>query len=148
MKPLNKNKSRSIEITIISIAIPLLMILVFHTGRLFQEAITLEPEVITISSPVSEVSIEVNRQADTHGGFAEMLDYVIQCESKGDMSAIGQAGEIGILQYKLPSWEFLSDKYDFTGSIYNKNDQINLFLKAVQGGDGHHWTCWRKYQSL
>ena len=70
MKPLNKNKSRSIEIIIISIAIPLLMVLSCHAARLFEEAITLEPEVITISSPVREASNEVNRQADTHGGPA------------------------------------------------------------------------------
>jgi len=70
MKPLNKNNSRSIEIIIISITIPLLMVLSFHTGRLSQEAITLEPEVITISEPVREASFEVNRQADTHGGLA------------------------------------------------------------------------------
>jgi len=71
MKPFLKDKIRIIEFIAISIAIPLLMILSFQAGRLFQESIQF------ISSPVSEASIGVNRQADTHGGLAfEMTEAI------------------------------------------------------------------------
>ena len=75
-----------------------------------------------------------------------MLDYVIQCESSGDQSAIGSQGEIGILQFKPLTFDWLSEKYNFSGSIDNPEDQKELFLLAVEE-HGELWTCYRKWLS-
>ena len=104
-----------------------------------------------ISEGVEEVSISDNTSAspDSNGAIqvlnAEMLNYVIQCESSGNMDAIGKQGEIGILQWKTQSWDYFSKRYNFTGSIYNRQDQKDLFLMTTDAEKEQHWTCMKKY---
>lgn len=58
---------------------------------------------------------------------ADLVDYCLNDESGDDMSAIGQEYEVGALQYKVETWVYLSEKYNFNGCICDRDDQIKLF---------------------
>ena len=172
MKPFLKDKIRTIEIIAISIVIPLLMVLSCHAGRLFEEAITLEPEVITISSPVREASIEVNRQADTHGGSAmdeietieQVKDYIretsefygvepelalkiAECESNFRNvcnEKYGCSSGIGIYQILQSTF----DEVVVGWSPHNIKENISVAIWLMSEGELWRWQpskhCWHK----
>ena len=75
----------------------------------------------------------------------EMLDCVIMCESSNRHEGIwGREGEYGILQWKQDTWDWLSGVLDYSGDIKDREDQIELFLIAVEADYGDHWTCFRR----
>jgi len=74
-----------------------------------------------------------------------MLEWVIMCESSGHQWAIGKQGEIGLLQYKIGTFRYFSNKYKFVGDINNRQDQIDLFLLTSEEEKYQHWSCFRKY---
>jgi hypothetical protein len=88
-----------------------------------------------------------------HGGLAELIDtnlmlnWVINCESSNRHEGIwGKAGEYGILQFKPETFDYLSEKYNFTGDWQNQDDQIELFLLTSEQDKMEHWTCYKKYE--
>lgn len=119
----------------------------YFTWLIPQVVVTIQMTSQAMEQNLGEPSSESIQQAGSHSGLADLLEYCIHDESRGDMSAIGQEYEIGILQFKVPTWLYLSDKYNFDGSICNPDDQKELFLRAVKGGDCGHWTCCNKYQN-
>ena len=112
MKPFNKNKSRSIEIIIISITIPALMALSFMAGRLFQQL---------ISEPVREVSVDVvnteNNEADAHGGLADITAYCLNGQPMAS-GLMPYSGAVANNQYPLGT------KVEIAGKIYVVEDRM------------------------
>lgn len=91
-----------------------------------------EPEVLlAIIEPKKEIKID------------EMIEKIIACESSSDNTKIGKAGEIGIAQFKLQTWEWMSKLADFNGDIYSEKDQLWLLKWGLESGYGRHWTCYR-----
>lgn len=126
-------KKQIIIVVIVSIVFIILTIL--SVSGLFEISYRIEHD------PYLE-SMMIKKEIDR-----EMLKFVIMCESSGNMDAVGAQGELGILQYKPKTWDFLSYVFEFEGSIDNKEDQIELFLLSYEEY-GHYWTCYRKWEKL
>jgi len=76
--------------------------------------------------------------------YGSLIEKVIDCESGWDNSKRGRAGEIGLCQFMPKTWDWMCDKFNFTGDIYNEQDQIELMMIAFENGLAKHWTCYRK----
>jgi len=71
------------------------------------------------------------------------MERVIQCESSGDNSKRGKAGEIGVAQFMPETWEWMSEKAGLKGDIYNEQDQRRLMEWAWENNLKHHWVCYK-----
>ena len=148
-----------ITYTTITIAIIFLPCWVITLGCLdHYNKLTILPWVDSIVSVVkigssTRQSLEAN---EPDGRFANkyddviktnlMLNWVINCESSGNhLDVWGAEDEYGILQWKFETWEYLSEKYNFTGDWKNQDDQIELFLLTSEEDKIIHWSCYRKW---
>jgi len=87
----------------------------------------------------------INKICDDLGVDIDMLYAVVDCESKWDNSARGQAGEIGLAQFRPATWKWLTQKYGLEDlSIYNEYDQLYVMALAFSDNLAHHWVCWHK----
>ena len=77
----------------------------------------------------------------------------IECESNWNhynkYGAIlrGDAGEYGIAQFMLPTWNIFKKEAGLPDlSIHSAKDQIELMSWAFEQGEEYkkHWTCWRE----
>jgi len=118
-----------------------------YITSLNDEGLSIRDDTVISEDTSDPIVSELGRPALTIEVNNDMLDYVIQCESSGNMKAIGKEGEIGILQWKTETWEYLSKKLKFEGDIYNEQDQIDFFLLAIDNGFGNYWTCFRKWET-
>ena len=84
----------------------------------------------------------------------ETIDHVIrtiECESnfrhlddKGNL-LMGQAGEIGLAQFKPATFEYGAKLYGMKyAQIDQPIDQIKLILVMIADGRGNYWTCFSK----
>lgn len=101
------------------------------------ECLTSSPEALTPAS---------NSESGSGSALRPLTEFCLWDESRDNMDRIGDVGEVGALQYMPLTWVWLSEKYDFEGSICSREDQIELFEIAVEGGDGGLWTCYRKFK--
>ena len=76
--------------------------------------------------------------------LSSLVEAVIQCESGGDNTKVGKAGEIGLCQFKKQTWDWMCGLADFKGDIYNEEDQKWLIKWAFENGLEKHWTCFKK----
>ena len=72
-----------------------------------------------------------------------MVSEVIHCESSWDNSARGEAGEIGLCQFKQETWDWMCKLAGFNGDIYSEEDQLWMINWAFENGFQGHWTCWK-----
>ena len=72
---------------------------------------------------------------------------IVQCESGWREDAIGKAGEIGLAQFKVKTFEWfkgLANRPDW--DINAPEDQLEALEWGLENNLGNHWTCWRKLQ--
>ena len=77
-------------------------------------------------------------------GGNTLLKCIIQKESTWNIKAVGQANEIGLLQFKQSTFEMFAKKYDLDLNVFNPNDQILLAEKMLDDGYGFHWTTFKQ----
>lgn len=75
--------------------------------------------------------------------LGSLIEAVIACESGGDNTKIGKAGEIGLCQFKKQTWDWMCGLADFNGDIYNEADQKWLIKWAFDNNLEEHWTCFK-----
>lgn len=80
----------------------------------------------------------------TNWRILELAEKIIQCESGGNNTKVGRQGEIGIAQFKIKTWNWMSDLAGFQGNIYSGKDQRWLLLWALENNLGSHWACYKK----
>lgn len=110
----------------------------------------LEPQSISLAElQISEqhYSTQIDYFANLYGTDSSVVKKVIQCESQGLHSSIGDGGRSkGIAQFQKPTWDWLE-------SIYNKEykedlnykssfDQIKLLTYSISKGYGERWTTY------
>lgn len=103
-----------------------------------------KPELLEIDYVIEHYSIEskLMEVAEKYGLDYERFYNVAFCESTLDQSKIGKAGEIGIFQFKVKTFDSYAGKYDHQNfNIYNVNDQIELAGQMISNGMNYLWTC-------
>lgn len=63
-------------------------------------------------------------------------------ESSFNQNAVGNAGEIGVLQFKKKTWKWLSEQSGTHGDIHNVVDQAELTIWAIRHGYGKWWSTY------
>lgn len=64
------------------------------------------------------------------------------CESTLNPDAVGEAGEIGILQFLQSTFSDYAERYNMVGfSIHNTSNQIELAAQMLASGKASEWTC-------
>ena len=83
----------------------------------------------------------------TYKVYGSLVEDIIYCESGGEhynsdgTIKIGKAKEVGIAQFKIETWNWMSELSGFQGYIYDKQDQLWLLNWAIENGYIKHWTC-------
>lgn len=96
---------------------------------------------ITASS--NELKLYLASETLKYGNYNE-LEKVIQCESSFDNSKIGKAGEIGIAQFKIETWNYFNKIRGTKLNINNPYHQIDMIVWAFNNGYQSHWSCYWK----
>lgn len=93
-----------------------------------------------------ELTIEqqINFYANLYNVDNTLVSKVIQCESQGNVNAVGDNGRSnGIAQFQEPSFNRLSrlmgEELDYT----SPHDQIKLMVWSIANGHGREWTAYR-----
>ena len=90
---------------------------------------------------------QINYFAKIYGVESRIVAKVIDCESNGKQSAVGDSGRSrGIAQFQKPTWNWMEkkfvgeygDKLDYNSSF----DQIKLLSYAISKGWGNNWTSY------
>lgn len=77
--------------------------------------------------------------------YRTLGEKIIWCESNGDNSKVGKAGEIGIAQFMPETFKLFSKMAGKEWlDIYSEEDQRYLLEWAIKNGYIHHWTCAKK----
>ena len=86
--------------------------------------------------------------------YPKTMRDTIMCESnwqhynKNGTILRGKAGEYGICQFMLKTWNIYSKKSGLNGSIYSAEDQLELMKWMWDNNLMNHWTCYSKTKSL
>jgi 3D (Asp-Asp-Asp) domain-containing protein len=121
MKPINKNNLRNIETLILVIAIPILMLLSFIMGGLYQEAMNLD-------SSVSEISISQGDNpagVEDHGGLVRAR--ITKYGATGNRMANNEyphIGAVAVSDYSIP----LGTKILIDGQEYTIKDRTAKWI--------------------
>jgi len=76
--------------------------------------------------------------------YPENPDYllaVINCESGLDNTKIGKAGEVGLSQFKIGTWNAFNRQRGTDLDIYNPYHQVELMAWSFRNGLQNHWSC-------
>ena len=73
-----------------------------------------------------------------------LVDKIIQCESDWDNSARGKAGEIGLAQFKIQTWNYFNKLRGTDLDIYNAEQQVEMLEWGLRNGMENHWSCFKK----
>ena len=102
-----------------------------------------------IADPVdiktSDLTIEqqVTYFSELYGADTDIVEKVIQCESRGIVNAIGDSGRsIGIAQFQKPTFLMLSKKLGEELDFNSSHDQIKLLSWSIANGYGRNWTSY------
>ena len=85
--------------------------------------------------------------AENAGLAPNTIQDLIRCESEWKLDAKGDRGaSYGILQFKVPTFELYSKKYELVGyDIEDPFNQIDLAALMIKDGYIYHWkNCGRK----
>lgn len=100
------------------------------------------PAVVPVA-PKTTKEIVVDFAKKYQVSSTEMLG-VMQCESKGNQSAVGDSGHaFGVYQYHVPTFNSFEKRMGEDLDINSKYDQIKLTAWAFSKGYQSHWTCYR-----
>ena len=83
--------------------------------------------------------IEVNNEVERY------LSRLAYCESRGNPEAINEhdpiTPSIGLFQYKVETWAYFSEQFNFKGDIMNGADQWELTRRVIEADERNksHW---------
>jgi len=107
----------------------------------FPTQLIAEPLKISAELPLEK---QVELFTLVYGGDAEINKKVIQCESNGKQTAVGDSGlSRGIAQFQKPTFDMLSKKMGEELDYNSSYDQIKLMVWSISNGYGRNWTAWR-----
>lgn len=94
------------------------------------------------------LSAQIDHFAKLYGTDGSVVKKVIECESNGKQTAVGDGGRsIGIAQFQKPTWINLESLYF---KEYNEHlnyesqiDQVKLLTYSIANGHGSNWTAYR-----
>jgi len=101
-------------------------------------------ESLSYTPTIDEVKRALVYAAEIYGLNESQLLRVANCESGFKYTAVGKAGEIGILQFMPSTWEYWNKELGVNYDIYSSKDQIYLVAWAWNNGYQNHWTCFFK----
>jgi hypothetical protein len=79
-----------------------------------------------------------------------MIDELLMCESSGQhynkdgTIKRGKAGELGIAQFKIGTWEYFNKLRGTNLDIYSEKDQLDMLRWCLENDLGNNWTCYEK----
>lgn len=77
--------------------------------------------------------------------FEILADKIIECESHGDETAVGDGGRaFGVAQFHKPTFDWLCKLSGKDLDYYNANDQRELLIWALENNRGYLWSCFHK----
>lgn len=100
---------------------------------------------LEIVSP-ADMTIEgqINYYSEIYDVDSGIINKVIQCESRGSQSAVGDSGlSRGIAQFQKPTFINLSNKLGEELDYNSSHDQIKLLVWSIANGYGSNWTAYR-----
>jgi hypothetical protein len=102
-------------------------------------------ESIEIESPADMTTIgQINYYSELYGVDSGIINKVIQCESNGNINAVGDSGRsYGIAQFQKPTFSALSIKLGEKLDYYSTHDQIKLLAWSIANGYGNRWTAYK-----
>lgn len=108
--------------------------------------------IVTQETEISPADITIDGQIDyysnLYGADKQIVSKVIQCESKGNHSAVGDSGlSRGIGQFQKPTFINLSNKLGEELDYNSSHDQIKLMTWSIANGYGNNWTSYRAIQN-
>lgn len=111
-------------------------------------AIGAKPEVIQELEIIKPVELTVEEQINYYSKLyntdSNLVSKVIQCESKGSNTAVGDGGlSRGIAQFQKPTFINLSNKLGEELDYTSSHDQIKLTVWSIANGYGRNWTAYR-----
>lgn len=95
----------------------------------------------SLSQPIGLSKGVTTSYLRTNPPLSDLAFKIIECESEWNPNAIGKAGEIGLAQFKIGTWHWLSKKAGVNLDINSLRDQIWLLQWALDNGFESHWTC-------
>jgi len=102
--------------------------------------------ITSLEKTPTELSLEeqVVYFSKLYGGDANIISKVMECESGGNQSAVGDEGRSrGVMQFQKPTFDSLSGKIGENLDINSSYDQIKLATWAISNGHGRSWTAYR-----
>ncbi|HAS92268.1 MAG TPA: hypothetical protein DCS12_08565 [Clostridiales bacterium] len=104
----------------------------------------LETQMLEIIPSELSVAGQIEYYSNLYGADSKIVSKVIQCESRGNITAIGDSGKsFGIAQFQKPTFINLSNKLGEELDYYSSHDQIKLLSWSMANGYGRLWTAYR-----
>ena len=105
-------------------------------------------EPVEIKTPNLTIEQQITYFSELYGADTDIVEKVIQCESRGKVDAVGDSGRsIGIAQFQKPTFKMLSDKLGEELDFNSSHDQIKLLSWSIANGYGKNWTAYRAIQN-
>ena len=101
-------------------------------------------ESLSETPTIEEVKLALVFAAKEYGLDESQLLRVASCESGFRYTAIGKAGEIGILQYMPSTWVYWNNERKTELNINSTKDQINMVVWAWGNKYQSHWSCFTR----
>ena len=104
-----------------------------------------EAEELEIVSPTTmTIQGQIDYYSLLYGVDRNLSSKVIQCESEGNINAVGDNGlSRGIAQFQEPSFNRLSKLMGEELNYNSPHDQIKLMIWSIANGHGREWTAYR-----
>lgn len=113
---------------------------------MFVPLVAFAKPLTTIELEISERSIpeQINFFAEQYGVDSSLVKKIVQCESQGKETALGDGGRAyGLMQYHKASFERHAELFGEELDYYSSYDQIKLGTWAISEGHGREWTSYR-----
>ena len=107
-----------------------------------------KPQVIEELEAPKGIGEQIEYFATLYGTDSNLIKKVIECESDGDVSAVGDGGlSKGIGQFQKATFKELSKKMGEELDYNSSYDQIKLMTWSIANGYGRRWTAYRAIQN-
>jgi len=115
-------------------------LLTFSLLGIFPQSIVSE-ELEISQQPIAK---QIDHFAILYGVDGSLVKKIIDCESQGNIEALGDGSRAyGLLQYHKSSFERHAKLFGEKLDYYSSYDQIKLGTWAISKGFGNEWTAYR-----
>lgn len=106
-----------------------------------------EPEVVivevTTDWTVDRIKKEIEAVSQEYGVSEDVMNSVINCESQYNPKALGDSGHSRGLVQIHNTYHAVPDE-----DAYDPAFAIRFLAQHLKEGNGHLWTCWRKFYTI